>query len=162
MFSVKGAPCGLAADHRADTGHRFIQGVCHRQVALAGRRHNGRRADSQKIRPGRLGGRRVGQAGQELTDIAVLEIHPLEGIDDLAVLHQHQIGVTAHQLGAEDVAHKVAHLVGTLELEVDDSVARLHPDVQQTPAGEMLAHQHTERGRRLGVFEAFLGQADSR
>lgn len=33
MF-VKGAPCGLAADHRADTGHRFIQGVCHRQVAL--------------------------------------------------------------------------------------------------------------------------------
>ena len=50
----------------------------------------------------------VGQTGQELTDIAVLEIHPLEGIDDLAVLHQHQIGVTAHQLGAEDVAHKVA------------------------------------------------------
>ena len=162
MFSVKGAPCGLAADHRADTGHRFVQGVCHRQVALAGRRHDGRRADGQKIRPGRLGGRRVGQAGQELTDIAVLEIHPLEGIDDLAVLHQHQIGVTAHQLGAEDVAHKVAHLVGTLELEVDDPVARLHPDVQQTPAGEMLTHQHTERGRRLGVFEALLGQADSR
>ena len=55
MFSVKGAPCGLAADHRADTGHRFVQGVCHRQVALAGRRHDGRRADGQKIRPGRLG-----------------------------------------------------------------------------------------------------------
>ncbi len=133
MLSVKGAPCGLAADYRADTGHRFVQGVCHRQVALAGRRHDGRRADGQKIRPGRLGGRGVGQAGQELTDIAVLEIHPLQSIDDLAVLHQHQIGVTAHQLGAEDVAHQVAHLVGTLELEVDDPVARLHPDVQQTP-----------------------------
>ena len=65
MFSVKGAPCGLAADHRADTGHRFVQGVCHRQVALAGRRHDGRRADGQKIRPGRLVGRRVRQACKE-------------------------------------------------------------------------------------------------
>ena len=35
MFSVKGTPCGLAADHRADAGHRFVQSVCHRQVALA-------------------------------------------------------------------------------------------------------------------------------
>ena len=115
----------------------------------------------QKIGPGRLGGRGIGQTGQELTDIAVLKIHPLKGVDDLSVLHQHQIGVAAHQLRAEDVPHKVAHLVGALELEVDDAVARLHPDVQQTPAGEMLPHQHTEGGRRFGVLEALLGQADS-
>ena len=162
MFAVKGTPCSFAADHRANTGHGLVEGICHRQISLAGCCHDGRTAHQQEVRSCRLGRRGVGQARQQLAHIAVLKIHPLEGIDDLAVLHQHQIGVTAHQLGAEDVAHKVSHLIGTLELEVDDPVARLHPDVQQTPAGEMLAHQHTERGRRLGVFEALLGQADSR
>ena len=161
MLPVEGTPCSFPADHRADACHRLVQGVRHRQVPLTGRRHDGRRTDRQKIGPGRLGGRGIGQTGQELTDIAVLKIHPLEGVDDLSILHQHQIGVAAHQLRAEDVPHKVAHLVGALELEVDDAVARLHPDVQQTSAGEMLSHQHTEGGRRFGVLEALLGQADS-
>ena len=32
--------------------------------------------------------------------------------------------------------------------------------IQQLAAGEVLAHQHAEGGRRLRVFKGFLGQAD--
>ena len=99
---------------------------------------------------------------QELPDVAVLKIHPLERVDDLAVLHQHQIGVAAHQLSAEGVPDEVAHLVGALELEVYDAVARFHSDIQQLAAGQVLPHQHTEGGRRLRVLEALFGQADPR
>ncbi len=159
VFAVKGAPCGFAADHRADTGHRLVQGIRHRQVPLAGRCHDGRAAHQQKIRAGGFGRRGVGQARQQLPDVAVLKIHPLEGVDDFAVLHQHQIGVAAHQLGAQGVAHKVAHLVGALEIKVDDAVARLHVHIQQPAAGQVLAHQHTEGGRRLRVFKGLFGQA---
>ena len=160
VLAVKGAPGRLPADHRAHTGHGLVQGVCYRQIPLASRRHDGSRAHREEIRAGRFRGRGIGQARQQLPDIAVLKIHPLEGVDDLSILHQHQIGVAAHQLGAEDVPHQVAHLIGALEFKVDDAVARLHPDVQQLAARQVLAHQHTERGRRLGVLEALLGQAD--
>ena len=43
MLPVEGAPCSFPADHRADAGHRLVQGVRHRQVPLTGRRHDGRR-----------------------------------------------------------------------------------------------------------------------
>ena len=159
VFAVEGTPCRFPADHRAHTGHGLIEGIGHRQVALAGRRHDGRTAHLQKIRACRLRRRGIGQARQQLTDVAVLKVHPFEGVDNFAVLHQNQIGVAAHQFGAQGVAHKVAHLVGALEVEVHDTVPRLHAHVQQLAAGEMLAHQHTERGRRLRVFEALLSQA---
>ena len=162
VFAVECAPGGFAADHRADSGHRLVQGIRHGQVPLAGRCHDGSRTHGQKIRAGRFGRHGVGQAGQQLPDVAVLKIDPLEGVDDPAVLHQHQIGVAPHQLRAEDVPDQVAHLVGALELEVDDAVARLHPDIQQLAAGEMLAHQHAEGRRGLRVLEALLGQADPR
>ena len=160
MFAVKGPPCRFPADHGAHTGHRLVQGIRHRKIPLAGRRHDGRRAHLQEIRPGGLGGHRVRQARQQLPDIAVLKVHPLQRIDDPAVLHQDQIGVAAHELGAEDIVHEIAHLVGTQELEVDDAVPRLHPDVDETPAGQVLAHQHTEGRRGLRVLEALLRQAD--
>ncbi len=159
VFAVKGTPCSFAADHRADTGHGLVQGIRHRQISLAGRCHDGRTAHQQKIRSGRLGRRGVGQARQQLAHVAVLKIHALECVNDLAVLHQHQIGVAAHQFGTQGVAHKVAHLVGALEVKVDDAVSRLHVHVQQPAAGEVLAHQHAEGGRRLRVFKAFFGQA---
>ena len=159
MFAVKGAPCGLAADHRADAGHGLVQGIRHGKIPLAGRRHDGRGTHQQKIRSCRFGRGGIGQARQQLPDIAVLKIHPLERVDGLAVLHQHQIGVTPHQLGTQGVAHKVAHLVGALEVKIDDTVARLHVYIQQFSAGQMLAHQHAEGGRRLRVFKAFFGQA---
>ena len=158
VFAVKGAPCGLPADHRPYTGHRLVQSICHRQFPLTGRCHDGRAAHQQKIRAGGLGGRGVGQTRQQLPDVAVLKIHPLEGIDDFSTLHQHKVGVAPHQLGAQGIAHKVAHLVGALKIKVDDAVARLHVHVQQSAAGQVLAHEHTEGGRRLGVFKGLLGQ----
>ena len=160
VFPVEGAPGGFPADHRADTGHGLVQGIGHKQVPLTGRRHDRRGAHLQKVGAGRFGRDGVGQARQQLPDIAVLKIHPLEGINDLAVLHQHQIGVAAHQLSAEDVLHQVTHLVGALEGKVHDAVTRLHLHIQQPAAGQMLAHQHTEGGRCLGVLEALFGQAD--
>ena len=162
VFAVEGAPCGLPADHRADPCNGLVQRICHRQVALARRRHDRRRAHREEVRAGRFGRHRVGQTRQELPDVAVLKIHPLERVDDLAVLHQHQIGVAAHQLSAEGVPDEVAHLVGALELEVYDAVARFHSDIQQLAAGQVLPHQHTEGGRRLRVLEALFGQADPR
>ena len=159
MFSVKGAPCGFAADHRPYAGHRLVQRVRHRQLPLTGCCHNGRTAYQQKVRAGRLGGCGVGQTRQQLPDVAVLKIHPLEGIDDLAALHQHKVGVASHQLSAQGIAHKVAHLVGALKIKIDDTVARLHVHIQQSAAGQVLAHEHTEGGRRLGVFKGLLGQA---
>ena len=159
VFPVKGAPGGFAADHRADPGHGLVQGIRYRQIPLTGSRYDGRRAHQQKIRTGGLGGRGVGQARQQLAHIAVLKIHALECVNDLAVLHQNQIGVAAHQLGTQGVAHKVAHLVGALKIKIHDAVSRLHVHVQQPAAGEMLAHQHTEGRRRFRVFKAFFGQA---
>ena len=159
MFAVKGTPCSFAADHRANTGHGLVEGICHRQISLAGCCHDGRTAHQQEVRSCRLGRRGVGQARQQLAHIAVLKIHALECVNDLAVLHQNQIGVAAHQFGTQGVAHKVAHLVGALKIKIDDAVSRLHVHVQQPAAGEMLAHQHTEGGRRFRVFKAFFGQA---
>ena len=159
VLAVKGAPCGFAADHRPYAGHRLVQRVRHRQLPLTGRCHDGCAAHQQKIRAGGLGRRSVGQARQQLPDVAVLKIHPLEGIDDLAALHQHKVGVASHQLRAQGIAHKVAHLVGALKIKVDDTVARLHVHIQQSAAGQVLAHEHTEGGRRLGVFKGLLGQA---
>ena len=159
MFAVKRAPCGFPADHRTHTSHGLVQGIRHRQVTLTGGRHDGRRAHQQKIRPGRLRRRRIGQTRQQLPYIAVLKIHPLECINDLAILHQHQIGVTPHQLRTQGVSYKVAHLVGALKIEVDDAVARLHMHIQQPAAGKVLAHQHTKGRRCFRVFKALLGQA---
>ena len=158
VLAVKGAPCGLPADHRPYTGHRLVQGIRHRQLPLTGRCHDGCAAHQQKIRAGGLGGRGVGQARQQLPDVTVLKIHPLEGVDNFAALHQHKVGVASHQLRAQGVAHKVAHLVGALKIEVDDAVARLHVHIQQSAAGQVLAYEHTEGGRRLGVFKGLLGQ----
>ena len=159
MLPVKGAPCGFAADHRPYTGHRLVQRICHRQLPLTGCCHDGRAAHQQKIRPCGLGRRGVGQARQQLPDIAVLKIHPLEGVDNFAALHQHKVGVASHQLSAQGIAHKVAHLVGALKIKVDDAVARFHVHIQQSAAGQVLADEHTEGGRRLGVFKGLLGQA---
>ena len=159
VLPVEGAPCGFPADHRAHASHGLVQGIRYRQIPFTGSRYDGCRAHQQKIRTGGLGGRSVGQARQQLAHIAVLKIHSFECIDDFTVLHQHQIGVAAHQLGTQGVAHKVAHLVGALKIEVDDAVSRLHVHIQQPAAGQVLAHQHAEGGRRLRVFKAFFGQA---
>ena len=78
VFPVEGAPGGFPADHRADTGHGLVQSIGHRQVPLTGRRHDRRGAHLQKVRAGRFGRNGIGQARQQLPDIAVLKIHPLE------------------------------------------------------------------------------------
>lgn len=115
VLAVKGAPCSFAADHRPYAGHRFVQSIRHRQLPLTGCCHDGRAAHQQKIRAGGLGRRGVGQARQQLTDVTVLKIHPLEGVNNFAALHQHKVGVAPHQLRAQGIAHKVAHLVGALK-----------------------------------------------
>ena len=160
LLPGKCTPGSLPADHRPHTGCGFVQRIRHRQLPGTGRRHDGCSADREEIRPGGLGRNGIGQAGQQLPHLAILKIHPLECIQDLAVLHQHQVGVPAHQLCTEDVVHQVPHLVGTKKFKIHDPVTRLHPHIQQPSAGQMLAHQHTEGGRGLRVFKAFLGQAD--
>ena len=51
--------------------------IRYRQIPFTGSRYDGRRAHQQKIRPGGLGGRSVGQARQQLANLAVLKIHTL-------------------------------------------------------------------------------------
>ena len=160
LRGAEGAPGGFPADHRPHPRHRPAEGGGHRQVLLAGGRHDGGGAGGQEVGPGRLGRDGVSQARQQLPDLAVLKVHPLEGVDDSPVLDQHQIGVAAHQLGAQGVGDQIPHLVGAEEIKIDDPVPRLHPDGGQAAAGQVLAHQHAEGGRGLGVLEALAGQAD--
>ena len=60
MFAVKGTPCSFAADHRANTGHGLVEGICHRQIPLSSCRHDGRTAHQQEVRSCRFGRRGVG------------------------------------------------------------------------------------------------------
>ena len=105
LLGAEGPPGCLAADHRAHPRHRPAEGGGHRQVLLAGGRHDGGGAGGQEVGPGRLGRDGVSQARQQLPDLAVLKVHPLEGVDDFPALDQDQVGVAAHQLGAEGVGH---------------------------------------------------------
>ena len=158
---AQSAADGLPHDNRADTRHGLAQGLGDGQVLLAGSGHHGGGAGNEEVRPGGLGRQRVGQTGQQLADLAVLKIHTLEGIDDAAVLHQHQVGVASHQLRRHGVHDQVAHLVGAAEVKVDDAVARLPAQIDQAAAGQMLAQQHAEARGRKRVFKVLLGQADA-
>ena len=116
---------------------------------------------SKKVRPRGLGRQRVGQTRQQLADLAVVKVHPLEGINDAPALHEHQIGVAAHQLNGQRVRDQVAHLVRAAEVKIDDAVPRLAAQLNEPPAGQVLAQQHTEARRRERVLEALLRQADA-
>ena len=151
----------LTHDNRADARHRLAQSLGDRQVFLASGRHHSGGAGSEEVRPGGLGRQRVGQAGQQLADLAVLKIHTLESVDDAAVLHQHEVGVAAHQLRRHGVDDKVAHLVGAAEIKIHDAVTRLTAQVDQPPAGQVFAQQHAEARGRQRVFKAFFRQADA-
>ena len=123
--------------------------------------HDGGGARLQKVRPRGLGRQRVGQTRQQLADLAVVKVHPLEGINDAPALHEHQIGVAAHQLDGQRVRDQVAHLVRAAEVKIDDAVPRLAAQLNEPPAGQVLAQQHTEARRRERVLEALLRQADA-
>ncbi len=87
--SAQSAADGLPHDNRADTRHGLAEGLATgrsfshaaatREAALV----------SRGIRPQAWAA--AWQTGQQLADLAVLKIHTLEGIDDAAVLHQHQV-----------------------------------------------------------------------
>ena len=49
----------------------------------------------------------------------------------LAALHQDDIGIAAHQLCRQGVAHAVAHFVRTRKIEKGDALARYHADVHK-------------------------------
>ena len=161
-FAAKGTPHGLPRNNGADTANRFAQSRSHRQVFFAGSGHHGGGAGCQKIRLIGFGRQRIRQSGQQLADLAVLKIHALEGIDDLAALDQHQVGVTAHQLGSQGIGYQVAHLIGAQKVKKHNAVAGFHMQPCQTAAGQVFAQQHAKARRGERVFKAFFGQADTR
>ena len=158
---TEGAADSLPHDDRADARHGLTQCLRDGQVFFAGRGHDGGGARLQKVRPCGLGRQRVGKARQQLADLAVVKIDPLQGINDAAVLDKHQIRVPPHQLDRQRVGDKVAHLIGAAEIKIDDAVPRLAPQLDQTAACQVLAQQHTEARRRERVFKAFPRQADA-
>ena len=151
----------LPHDNGADARHRLAERLCNGQVLLARSGHDGGGARLQKVRPRGLGRQRVGQTRQQLADLAVVKVHPLEGINDAPALHEHQIGVAAHQLDGQRIRDQVAHLVRAAEVKIDDAVPRLAAQLNEPPAGQVLAQQHTEARRRERVLEALLRQADA-
>ena len=159
-FAAEGLPAGFTQYHRPDAADRLAERLGDRQIFAAGVRNDGGRADGEEIRLIRLRRQRIGQAGQQLTDFAVLKIDPLERVDDAAVLDQHEVRIPAHELGGQRVDDKVAHLVGAAEVEKDDAVAGFAAQVDEPAAGQVFAQQHTEAGRGERVFEALFGQAD--
>ena len=151
----------LPHNDRADASHRLAEGLRNGEFLLTGGSHDGGSARLQKVRPCRLGRQRVGKARQQLADLAVVKIDPLQGINDAAVLDKHQIGVPPHQLDRQRVGDEVAHLIGAAEIKIDDAVPRLAPQLDQTAAGQVLAQQHAEARGRERVFKAFLCQTDA-
>ena len=146
---------------RADAGHRLAEGLRNGEFLLARSGHDGSGARLQKVRPCRLGRQRVGKARQQLADLAVVKIDPLQGINDAATLDKHQIGVPPHQLDRQRVGDEVAHLIGAAEIKIDDAVPRLAPQLDQTAACQVLAQQHAEARGRKRVFKAFPCQTDT-
>ena len=155
-IAAKGAPHGLAQYDRPHAADRLAQRFGDRQVAFAGGLRERGGADGEEIRLVRLGRQRIGKAGQQLADLAVLKIDALERVDDAAVLDEHQVGVAAHEFRRQRVGDKVAHLVGAAEIKKDDAVAGFHAQADQTAAGQVLAQQHAETGRGERVFKALL------
>ena len=158
---AEGAEHSLPQHHRPHAGAALDERLMQRQVQLAGGLHQLGGGHGAEVRLGGLGGQGVGQARQQLADVGILKVHPLEGVDDAAVLGEHQIGIAAHQLHGQHILHQVAHLVGAQKAQEHQPVPRLHLHGGEPPAGEVLAQQHAEAGRRLGILEGLLGQADA-
>ena len=159
---------GFAANHRAHAARCLDECLRYGQFFLRHRRHDARRADAQKRRLLRLGRQRVSKARQKLPNLAVLKVHAFERVDDLPLrrrvcrvfrLHQHQVGIPAHQLGRHRVHHDVAHFVGALEVKKQNALVRQRAHLQQPSAREMLAQQHAKRGRRLRILKRLFCQA---
>ena len=152
----------LPAHNGSNAAAAADEGVGHRQILPASRRHQADGAALEEVRLVGFRRQRIGQAGQQLAHLTVLKVHTLQRIDDLLALEQHQVGVAAHQFGGQRVFHQIAHLVHALEVEEHNAVALLRPHIQQAAARQMLAQQHTEAGRNGGVFKALARKANPR
>ena len=66
--------------------------------------------------------------------------------------------MTAHGLQNDLSLHPVAQLVQSLQANDHNALQRRLGHIQNPSAGEMLAQQHTEHGRLVGIFPGKLGQ----
>ena len=103
------------------------------------------------------------QPGEQRPAFTGGKVHPMNGIDDLAVFsHQHQIALSAHQLADQTERGTVAQLVGGLKVQGQYAVQPLLGDTGQTPAAQMLTQQQTEHGRSGRVFDGNRGKVQTR
>ena len=69
------------------------------------------------------------QPGEQRSAFTGGKVHPMNGIDDLAVFsHQHQIALSAHQLADQTERGTVAQLVGGLKVQGQYAVQPLLGD----------------------------------
>ena len=67
-----------------------------------------------------------------------------------------------HNFDNEGEVDSVAQLVGGLEIEVEYALKAVLTDICEPARRKMLAHEHTEHRRGLGVFYLLRGQVDAR
>ncbi len=157
-----GAAGGIEGRLPADQGGKASQAV-HKPVA-------------EQVRPGhgqkpliiRLQGMLLGDGLRVLIvkprqggTAALVQADAPQAVDDPAVpIQQVQVAGPAHELRHQLLFHGVAHLVGAREGEVGAALhgQLLHP--AEPGAGQMLAQEHAEHGRLLGIFRAGGGEME--
>ena len=91
------------------------------------------------------------------------KVHAPQAVEDAPLaVRQDEVRIAAHDLEDQVLLRGAAHLVGTVEREVDEP---LHPrlrDRGELPADEVLAQQHTEHRRLRRIFLRDVGKLDAR
>ena len=121
---------------------------------------------SEVLRTGRqrvqlfLGRREVVEkAGEDLTLLAHLHVHTAQAVDDpLLTVQKDQVGVPAHALEHQPSPPRLPQLVHDIQGQDHHPLQARLIDGRQPAAGQMLAQEHTEHGRRGGVFPGQAGE----
>ena len=159
------APAHLVGQLPADDGRNALE---HRQVALGelhvpgqslqGPHHllGGGRQGAQLI----LGrGQLVRKPRQHQPLGGHLRVHPLEGVDDFAVLPgEDDVAVPAHHLHGQGEGDVVAQLVDGVEVKVEQALQLRLADGNQFCPQQLFAQQHAQHGRLLGVLQGDGGK----
>ena len=86
-------------------------------------------------------------------------VHPAQAVHDTSrTVQQNQVGPAAHALQNEPPLHLVPQLVHRLQPEIQKAFHGRLDDFQDTPAGQVLAQEHAEHGRRAGILPAQSGE----
>ena len=105
----------------------------------------------------------VEEPRQHLPPLAHLHVHTAQTVDDpLLAVQKDQVGVPAHALKHQPPPPRLSQLVHDVQGEDHHPLQAGLVDGRQPSAGQVLAQEHTEHGRRGGVFPGQAGEVQPR